>query len=196
MRRYLTLAVVVLACLLAVSLKRCSTLRADRDRLASNQSALLDAATYYETKAGASAASVERLELTRRELETHRADLVRTCDELRVKVRRLEAASTTATVTEIEAVAPLRDTVIIIEQQPVAASAFNWADAWVSVSGLIRDERVECRVRSVDTLVQLVHRVPRKFLFIRWGCKAIRQEIVSKNPHTRIVYAEYIELKK
>lgn len=53
MRQYLILAVVVLACLLAVSLKRCSTLRADRDRLASNQSALLDAATYYETKADA-----------------------------------------------------------------------------------------------------------------------------------------------
>ena len=49
---------------------------------------------------------------------------------------------------------------------------------------------------SRDTLVQVVHRVPRQWLFFKWGTKGIRQEIMSKNPHTEITYAEYIELKK
>ena len=51
-------------------------------------------------------------------------------------------------------------------------------------------------IRSVDTLRQAVHRIPRRFLFIRWGTKALRQEIVSTNPHTRIVYAEYVKIER
>ena len=56
--------------------------------------------------------------------------------------------------------------------------------------------RPPCRIRSVDTLRQAVHRIPRRFLFIRWGTKALRQEIVSTNPHTRIVYAEYVKIER
>ena len=50
--------------------------------------------------------------------------------------------------------------------------------------------------KEIDTLRQAVHRIPRRFLFIRWGTKALRQEIVSTNPHTRIVYAEYVKIER
>ena len=59
---------------------------------------------------------------------------------------------------------------------------FRWRDPWVTVEGSIGRDSVECRIRSVDTLRQVVHRVPRRFLFIRWGTKALRQQIVSSNP--------------
>ena len=73
---------------------------------------------------------------------------------------------------------------------------FEWRDLpWVAVAGTIRNGMVDLDVASVDTLMQIVHRVPKRFLFFRYGTKAIRQEVVSKNPHTRIVYSEYIELK-
>jgi len=49
---------------------------------------------------------------------------------------------------------------------------------------------------SRDTLYQVVHRVPRRFLFIRWGTKGIRQEMVNCNPHAEITYSQYIELVK
>lgn len=51
-------------------------------------------------------------------------------------------------------------------------------------------------IESRDTLRQIVHRIPRRFLFIRWGTKALRQEIISSNPHTRIVYSEYIRIER
>ena len=66
----------------------------------------------------------------------------------------------------------------------------------MQVEGAIRGEEVECKIESVDTLHQIVHRVPHRFWFIRYGTKAIRQEVVSSTPHTRIVYTEYIELPK
>ena len=74
--------------------------------------------------------------------------------------------------------------------------SFRWRDPWVTVEGRIRGDSADCRVESVDTLRQVVHRVPRRFLFIRFGTKAVRQEIVSSNPHTRIVYAEYVRFAK
>ena len=56
--------------------------------------------------------------------------------------------------------------------------------------------RSPCRVESTDTLRQVVHRIPRRFLFIRWGTKALRQEIVPSNPHTRIVYSDYVKFER
>ena len=72
---------------------------------------------------------------------------------------------------------------------------FKWSDAWVDVAGEIRGRDVSLDVVSNDTIRQIIHRVPKKFWFIKWGTKAIRQEVVSSNPHTKITYTEYIELK-
>ena len=58
------------------------------------------------------------------------------------------------------------------------------------------DGAVECWVRSVDTLRQVVHRVPRRLLGIPCGVKCLRQEVVSSNPHTQIVYSEYIMIER
>ncbi len=62
--------------------------------------------------------------------------------------------------------------------------------------GAVTADSVLCRVESTDTLRQVVHRIPRRFLFIRWGTKALRQEIVPSNPHTRIVYSEYVKIER
>jgi hypothetical protein len=91
---------------------------------------------------------------------------------------------------------PLRDTVFVEKLLPDTTSIFRWSDDWVRVKGIARNNVVECTIESVDTLRQVIHRVPRRFLFFRYGTRAIRQEIVSSNPHTRIVYADYIELPK
>ena len=60
---------------------------------------------------------------------------------------------------------------------------------------LMQDE-VMPRLKARFALRQIVHRIPRRFLFIRWGTKALRQRIVSTNPHTRIVAAEYVRIEK
>lgn len=111
---------------------------------------------------------------------------------LGLQLRRVESVARSATESKVEFVAPRTDTVLVRD----TLSLFRWRDEWVKVEGIIRGEEVECRVESIDTLHQIVHRVPHRFLFVRYGTKAIRQEIVSSNPHSHIVYAEYIELPK
>lgn len=174
---------------------KCNSLKSDNERLKANNTALMDRATYYETEAGKSAASVQRLELTYSELEDNYRHVCQTADELNIKVKRLQAAATTASQTEVKVVTQIRDSIVYRDMVLDSIKVFNWSDAWVDVAGEIKGRDVSLDVVSNDTIIQVIHRVPKKFWFIKWGTKAIRQEIVSTNPHTNITYTEYIELK-
>ena len=194
MKKYL-FAYAVLAT--ASLLFACRHYRAENRRLVENQTA--DVA-HYRTRLGTEAASVQALRLRCGEFETLRAADAGEIRRLGIRIRRLEAAAKAVAVTDAEIRTPLRDTVVvrIHDTLPVldTARVFRWRDTWVSVEGRIGRDSVACRIRSVDTLRQAVHRIPRRFLFIRWGTKALRQEIVSTNPHTRIVYAEYVKIER
>lgn len=168
----------------------------DRDRYKANQASLLGDVEYYRTENARNAASVQKLTLTVDELRRNYGDLCRTADDLNVKLKRIQSTATTATRTEVKVVTVIKDSVVYRDGQLDSMLVFNWRDPWVDVSGSIRRDSVDLGIHSTDTLVQIVHRVPHKFWFIKWGTKAIRQEVVSTNPHTKITYSEYIELKK
>lgn len=192
-----TITIIALG-LLALSLGlwgKVTTLQKENDRLSDNATALMDKATYFETEAGNSAASVQRLELSYSELERNYQHVCQTADELGVKVKRLQAAATTATQTEVKVITQIRDSIVYRDGVLDSLKMFKWSDAWVDVAGEIRGRDVSLDVVSNDTIRQIIHRVPKKFWFIKWGTKAIRQEVVSSNPHTKITYTEYIELK-
>ena len=163
----------------------------EAERLDNNQTALTEQIARYRTSLDESAASVRVLQLRCGEYERIRAEDAARIRDLGIKIKRLESAAKSAVRTEVEIVAPLRDTIILRD----TLRLFRWQDPWVEVEGLIGLDSVECRVASIDTLRQVVHRVPRRFLFIKYGIKAIRQEVISSNPHSQIVYSEYIELK-
>lgn len=170
-------------------------LTTENERLNANAIALMDRATYYETEARKSAASVQKLTLDYSELQDHYANVCRTADELGVKVKRLQSAATTATQTEVKVITQIRDSIVYRDGVLDSLKVLHWQDPWVTVAGEIRGDSAALDVVSCDTITQIVHRVPKKFWFIKWGTKAIRQEIVSSNPHTKITYTEYIELK-
>ncbi len=195
MNRWLTIALVVLICLCSALYVRNKVLRADNDRLTANQTALMQKASYYKTEAGKSAASVQKLELTNSELKDNYKRVCQTAEELGIKIKRLQAASTTATETGVKVITQVRDSIAFRNGAVDTFKVFAWHDAWVNILGELKGREVSLNVASRDTIVQIVHRVPKKFLFFRWGCKAIRQEIVSTNPHAEITYTEYIELK-
>ena len=161
-------------------------------RLRNNNEALSSETELYKTQFNESAASVVALQLRIDEFRKQHAEDTKRIKALGIQLRRMESVATTATESKTEFVAPRRDTVILQD----TLSLFRWSDSWVSIEGRVRNEEVECHIESIDTLRQIVHRVPRRWWFIRYGTKAIRQEITSSNPHTRIVYTEYIELPK
>ena len=165
---------------------------ADRQRLSANVAALTDSLHRYRTLRGEAAASAAVLQLRCDELEALREADAACIRRLGIRLRRAESFGRTVTESVVEAAAPLHDTVWLHD----TVRLFRWADRWVTVEGCIAADSVHCRVASCDTLVQVVHRIPRRFLFIRWGTKALRQEIVSANPHTHIVYAEQLRIER
>ena len=196
MNKYLYIACVILAVACASLWGVNSNLRQEKERLTGNQEALMDEVQYYQDEAGRNAASVQRLELSKAELEAYNGELTQRIEDLNIKLKRVQAATTTATQTNVEIKTIIKDTIIYRDTGMLVLPAIKWQDPWVNVDGIIKpDSTVDLSIQSVDTLFQVVHRVPKKFLFIRYGTKAIRQEITSSNPHTKIVYSEYIELK-
>lgn len=170
---------------------RCSMAR-ERARMEHNLLVLDDSIHYYQNSLGEQVASVAALRLRCAEFETlHREDREQ-IRELGIRLKRAEAVARQVAQTRLEVRVPVHDTVYLHD----TIRYFRWQDRWVEVEGEIAGDSLHCRVASVDTLLQVVHRVPRRFLFIRWGTKAIRQEIISKNPHTRIVYSEYVALER
>lgn len=167
-------------------------LLADKERLTNNVNILSADVETYKTKANDNAASVAALSMTVAELKQANGKVSKELQALQVKYKDLQQYAEAATKTTVEVETVVHDTVYMGESH----TAFNWSDRWVSVAGVIDGESVTCRVSSVDTLVQVVHRIPRRFLFFRFGTKGLKQDIVSKNPHTAINYAEYVEICK
>lgn len=199
MKKYLIIICLALAALcawLGQALSRCNK---DRERLQNNQNALMQEVRLYETKLGESAASVQRLQLTKDELEGKYKAICQEAEDLGIKLKRLQSVSQTTTQAEIHAKAEIRDSIVYKPEIHLVDTlkAFCWKDPpWAFVEGVIDSGKVDLSISTNDTIIQIVHRVPKKFWFFRFGTKAIRQEVISKNPHNRIRYSEYIELTK
>lgn len=167
----------------------------EKQRLSNNQEALLSDVDHYKTESGKNAASVQKLELTKSELEKYNVDLKETISDLNLKINRIQAAATTATQSNYKIKTVVKDS-IVYRDMPVKLQRIDFRDPYIDLTGTIDSGTFSGDITTRDTLVQIIHRVPKKFLFIKYGTKAIRQEVVSKNPYSKIVYTEYIELKK
>lgn len=195
MKKRLLTVIGVLVLFLIASVVALRKARAEKERLEANQTALLSQVEYWTTKNGKSAADVRKLTLTVDELKQYNATLKKTADDLGIKLKRVQSASTTGVRTEVKFITQVRDSIVYRDSIIVPVKAFTWRDPWTDVQGVIERDSVDLSVQSVDTLTTIVHKIPHKFWFIKWGCKAIKQTVVSSNPHTKINYTEYIEVK-
>lgn len=195
MKKVFIVTVGVLVAALIVSVVGLRKERAEKARFKANQTALLSKVDTLTTESGKHAAEVLKLTLTANELKKSNAQLKATADELHIKLKRVQSASTSATKTEIKVVTQMRDSIVYRDSIITPIKVFSWRDAWTDINGMIEKDSVDLSVQSVDTLTTIVHKVPHKFWFIKWGCKAIKQTVISSNPHTKITYTEYIEVK-
>lgn len=196
MKKFLFWGAVMLLAALVVSVVVIHNLYEENTRLRSNQDTLLQGVTLYRTKANESAARVEALELSVAEFREYRARDAETIRSLGIRLRRAESYAVSATESRYEATVTLRDTIIMRDTVRDTVRLFSDGDAWSNIAGRVQGDSLSYSLRMVDTLRQVVHRVPRKFLFFRYGTKGIRQEIWSSNPHTELVYTEYVELER
>lgn len=187
-------ALSVTALLLLVGSNR-QRLRSENQRLNQNIVALTSDVELYRTRSGESAAEVGSLHLRQSELEQTNEALTDQIDQLKIRLRHINSLATAATQTVVEFSTQIPDTVL---RRPVVDTIRLplYADTWNSVQATLIGDRIEGRFSSVDTLHQVVYRVPHRFLFIRYGTKELRQVITSSNPSTRLVYSSHITIER
>lgn len=196
MKKYFIIAVLALLGWLAAVTFQLEREKSERKRLKENQTTLLSDVNYYRTEADRSAASVQRLNLTLGEYETHFADQVELIESMNLKLKRVQSVATSGTKTETSIQIHLKDSVVIRDSLlRIRLECMELYTPYLDISGCIEDHVFTGKIISRDTLTHVLHRVPKKWWFFRYGTKAIRMEVVSSNPNTQLTYVEYIELK-
>ena len=170
-------------------------LHSENQRLNQNIATLTSDVELYRTRSGESAAEVRSLRLRQSELEQTNEALTDQIGQLKIRLRHINSLATAATQTVVEFSTQIPDTVL---RRPVVDTIRLplYTDTWNSVQATLIGDRIEGRFSSVDTLHQVVYRVPHRFLFIRYGTKELRQVITSSNPSTRLVYSSHITIER
>ena len=180
--------VVLLAGALLLLLREHSTSR----RLAANNRTLTSQLSHSNHLVASQRLSIGRLRMTIGELEELRRGETERVRSLGLSLRNVQSLSLVASSTLLDTLltpspARLSDSI---------RSPLRWSDQWISLSLTPQaDGSHHLHLLSNDTLTQVVHRIPHRWWIFRWGTKAIRQEIYSSNPHTKLVFSEYIEIE-
>lgn len=198
MKKYLIMALLAVAAVAGVALHQCKQLRQEKERLTANVRSLTAGTEQYKTEAGKNAARAQQLELTTSELKEQCADLQARLEDMGIKNKYLQRAVSANTSTEVRIDTLVRDSIVYVPQlaRLDTLQLVRWADAWVQLDGTIRAGRFTGSITCQDSLTVAVHRVPKKFWFIKWGTKRIDVSVASSNPHTEILDITLVEMKK
>lgn len=186
-------ACIVLSVSLALLIRRVNVLSKKLEISKSNEIALREGVTYYKTADSLNVASMQLLKTTTSQLKQHNADLVKDIERLNLKLKRVESISTYPVTVTGKVESRLKDTIIL----SIPQKKFTFADGYLIQKGIVlNNDIIKAEYTYRDTIVAVVHRVPKKIWFIRWGTKAIRIEAYSKNPRASIVLPTYHALRR
>lgn len=215
MIKYLLLTIALLVAALILTARSCTTIRSDRNRLSGNQAVLFSEARAYAVRDSLSALGQGVLRMELDELRHARAKDAQLIADMGVRLKRVNSVAKIATIGTYEikaAITPaqkqsdrpmLNDSVFQSASDKAMNNALKNTEAqrfalqtpYIDINGIVENDSVSASIAVRDTIVQVLHRVPRfKLLGIWFGTRGVRQEVVSKNPHTTITAAEYIEI--
>jgi hypothetical protein len=187
--------------------------KAERDIYQKDTSSLLERVNAYEVYLTDTlhAVSMGEISLRLSEYEQYRADDASLIEALKVDNNRL-AQITTAQVQTINTLknVPVKERIVEVplpldpgdnvqQYRSDTLQCLDVADTWYELHGCIdREEGFSGTLISRDSLLYVEHIVPKRFLGFLWkyGVRERRQEIVSRNPNTEILSAEFITIRQ
>lgn len=193
MKLNLTLIAIIAALTVfsVTSVNTCNQHKSAKLRLANNQNILLADIEHYKFRDSLNAVSVGILTMKANEVEKYLKDMTEKVKDMGVKLKRVESISQTVLEGNYHLQSPVRDTLVVIAadtSKTVPAQAISYKSPHIRLDGIIADRQFYGDIITRDTLFQVIHRVPRRFLFIKYGIKELRQEITNSNPHSDIIY--------
>lgn len=157
-----------------------------------NEASLLDGISYYKTKDSLNVARIGVLELKKKEIEEHIPELKKEIERLNIKLKRVESIGFYPTQIIGRVDSRLKDTIIFAN--PV--KSFTFDDGYLKQSGIITRDSLKSSYTYTDTIIPVIEKIPHRFLFIRYGVKAYRLEIFSKNHKAHIICPKQISVRR
>ena len=180
-----------------------SNLTKENARLQNNQSillsennALIAESQKYKTSDSLNAIKVNELRLTLEEYKKYRSDDLALINRLKVDKREMQKVIDLQARTIDDLSAPLHDTLVIYKESEIEAKAFSYRSSWTDVDGVInlQSDSVSLSIKNRESLVIVESVKYKRFLGFLWRTKRIKSrsvDIVSRNPNTEIVGADY-----
>ena len=206
MKKYLIIAAIALAVAAVVTIwvqrSRINTLTGERDKYRTNTETLLQEVSRYQTKDSLNAAKVGVLELKLSEFEKYRASDAELIKTLQTKNRELEAVTTAQmeTITKLRGTA--RDSIVYLpgDTTTIVLKCVDISDPWFSLKGCTTpDGEFTGTFVNRDSILVAATVQYKRFLGFLWKTKKIKNreiDVISRNPHTKIMGVEYIEIEK
>lgn len=206
MKKYLIIAAIALAVAAVVTIwvqrSRINQLTGERDKYRTNTETLLQDVSRYQTKDSLNAAKVGVLELKLSEFEKYRASDAELIKTLQTKNRELERVTTTQMETINELRAIVRDSVVYLPGDTVTTilRCVDIVEPWFELHGCATpDGQFTGTHINRDSLLIVETVQYKRWLGFLWKTKKIKNreiDVISRNPHTKIMGVEYIEIEK
>lgn len=203
MKKYIYPIAVILILLTALGWQgsRLRKVKAERDVYRSNTETLLSDAERYRTRDSLSAISVRSLELKLSEFERFRAEDAALIRTLRADRKQLEQVTTAQLQTIYDLQGRVRDSLVYRDNLITdTLRCLDIADKWFDLHGCTdRSGAFFGTFVNRDSLLYVEYVIPKRFLGFLWKTKRIkerRQEVVSRNPHTEVVSAEFVTIRQ
>lgn len=206
MKKYLIIAAIALAVAAVVTIwvqrSRINQLTGERDKYRTNTETLLQDVSRYQTKDSLNAAKVGVLELKLSEFEKYRADDAALIKSLQTKNRDLQRVTTAQMETINELRANVRDSIVYLpgDTTTIVLKCVDISDPWFSLKGCTTpDGEFTGTFVNRDSILVAATVQYKRFLGFLWKTKKIKNreiDVISRNPHTKIMGVEYIEIEK
>lgn len=206
MKKYLIIAAIALAVAAVVTIwvqrSRINQLTGERDKYRTNTETLLQDVSRYQTKDSLNAAKVGVLELKLSDFEKYRASDAELIKTLQTKNRELERVTTTQMETINELRATVRDSVVYLPGDTVTTvlRCVDIVEPYFELHGCATpDGQFTGTHINRDSLLIVETVQYKRWLGFLWKTKKIKNreiDVISRNPHTKIMGVEYIEIEK
>ena len=198
-KKYIKIFIIIIFIILIIvniiSIKSCKTYKENTHRLQTNQTTLINKINTYRLNDSSYIAEVSQLTLTKEEFKKLYNQKYQQCQELGIKLKRLNSYSQTEFTHRYFIKDTIIDSIYINNNIIDTIKCINYNNNYININGCINNNKFIGNIITYDTLIQTISIIPKKFLWFKYGCKDIKQTIKSNNPYSIITNTEYIKIK-
>ena len=172
----------------------------DNKVLQKNVYSLLEGVEQYTIQDSLQVATIADLELSLSQYKKYREDDQKLIKSLQIDNKRLKGVISTQTESYYQHTAVLRDSVKKLLSPdsiptPTRIKTATYSDQWHSLNVTIEADSLKYKLKTKESLLITNHIVPKRFIFIKYGCKEVRTDVVSKSPYAEDINVESITIR-